>query len=215
MELAPPSRSQTVELRLAFVVRFPPLAGDPTLMFQSIERWIQRALLDLQLFARDLLNAQQNPVAVQRAKRDRFEDQHVQCALQQINRFAHVSPCVSRRDLNRTLLVGQGESILAGQLAANHLDDALQCLRAAINRGYKDADGLMADLIWRSSARTQTSSNSSPNSKLGNTPGIIASGVQRAAHAIITPTDGPHPWRETWSLRNPVPAGCGWHGRGL
>jgi hypothetical protein len=53
---------------------------------------------------------------------------------------------------------------LAAQLAANHPDDALQYLREAINRGYKDADGLMA-LIWRSSAPTQTSSNSSPNSK--------------------------------------------------
>jgi hypothetical protein len=34
---------------------------------------------------------------------------------------------------------------LAGQLAANHPDDALQYLREAIHRGYKDADGLMAD----------------------------------------------------------------------
>jgi hypothetical protein len=32
---------------------------------------------------------------------------------------------------------------LAGQLAANHPDDALQYLREAINRWYKDADGLM------------------------------------------------------------------------
>jgi len=29
--------------------------------------------------------------------------------------------------------------------AANHPDDALQYLHEAINRGYKDADGLMAD----------------------------------------------------------------------
>ena len=56
-----------------------------------------------------------------------------------------ISPCVSRRERNRTLLAGQGENILAGQLAANHPDDALQYLREAINRGYKDADGLMAD----------------------------------------------------------------------
>ena len=34
---------------------------------------------------------------------------------------------------------------MAGQLAANHTDDALQYLREAINRRYKDADGLMAD----------------------------------------------------------------------
>ena len=52
---------------------------------------------------------------------------------------------MSRRDLDRTLLVGQGESIFAGQLAANHPDDALQYLREATNRGSKDADGLMAD----------------------------------------------------------------------
>ena len=34
---------------------------------------------------------------------------------------------------------------MAGQLAANHPDDSLQYLREAINRGYKDADGLMTD----------------------------------------------------------------------
>jgi len=33
-----------------------------------------------------------------------------------------------------------------------------------------------------------------------NTPGIVASGVQRAAQAIITPTDGSHLWRKTRSL---------------
>src|SRR5271154_421147 len=40
MELAPPGGGQTVELRLAFVVRLAPLTGDPTLMFQAIERWV-------------------------------------------------------------------------------------------------------------------------------------------------------------------------------
>jgi hypothetical protein len=30
-------------------------------------------------------------------------------------------------------------------MAANHSDDALQYLREALNRGYKDADALMAD----------------------------------------------------------------------
>jgi hypothetical protein len=54
---------------------------------------------------------------------------------------------------------------LAGQLAANHPDDALQYLREAINRGYKDADGLMADPDLEKLRPIQTSSNSSPNSK--------------------------------------------------
>jgi hypothetical protein len=31
-------------------------------------------------------------------------------------------------------------------VAANHPDDALQYLREALNRGYKDADALMADV---------------------------------------------------------------------
>jgi hypothetical protein len=57
--------------------------------------------------------------SVQRAKRDSFEDQHVQRALQQVNLFVHVSPCASRRDTTRTPLAGQGESILVGQPLAN------------------------------------------------------------------------------------------------
>ena len=46
---------------------------------------------------------------------------------------------------------GQGDrfkvwySFACVAMAANHPDDALQYLREAINRGYKDADGLMAD----------------------------------------------------------------------
>jgi hypothetical protein len=46
---------------------------------------------------------------------------------------------------------GQGDyfsvwySFASVAVAANHADDALQYLREALNRGYKDADALMAD----------------------------------------------------------------------
>ena len=49
VELASARRGQPVELRLAFVVRFTPLAGDPALVLQPVERRVQRSLLDLKL----------------------------------------------------------------------------------------------------------------------------------------------------------------------
>jgi len=54
---------------------------------------------------------------------------------------------------------------LAGQLAANHPDDALQYLREAINRGYKDADGLMADPDLEELRPNSNFQHSTPNSK--------------------------------------------------
>jgi hypothetical protein len=58
-------------------------------MFQAIERRVQRALLNLEAILRNLLNAQKDAVSMQRAERDRLEDQHVQRALQQIDLFCH------------------------------------------------------------------------------------------------------------------------------
>jgi hypothetical protein len=47
-------------------------------MLQPVERRVKRALLDEQRAPRDLLYAQQHAVAVQLAKRNRFEYQDVQ-----------------------------------------------------------------------------------------------------------------------------------------
>ena len=41
---------EPVELCLAFVLRFTPVAGDPALVLQPVKRRIQRSLLDLKLF---------------------------------------------------------------------------------------------------------------------------------------------------------------------
>src|SRR5580658_861516 len=89
VELTAASRGQPIELGLTIVVGFAPLTGNQALVFQSVERWVQRSLLDLQLLIGDLLYAKQNPVAMQRAERDGFEDQHVQGTVQQIDLFPH------------------------------------------------------------------------------------------------------------------------------
>lgn len=79
-------------------------------------------------------------------------------ALQQLGRamaYNHRYPEASKlfRDMigKQDAAKGQGDrftvwySFACVALAANHPDDALQDLREALNRGYKDADALMAD----------------------------------------------------------------------
>jgi hypothetical protein len=88
---------------------------------------------------------------------------------------------------------------LAGQLAANHPDDALQYLREAINRGYKDANGLITDPDLEKFR---------PNSKLPATrrrtqnASRVADPVQLAPHLNFGVADLPIP-----RLRDPDPSG--------
>ena len=76
---------------------------------------------------------------------------------------------------------------MAGQLAANHPDDALQYLREAINRGYKDADGLMADPDLEKLRPNSNFGNSAPNSKC--MPGRVQpnSGSYVRLHRLLGP----------------------------
>ena len=53
-------------------------------MLESIERRVQRALLDFQSAGGNLLNAQQNAVTVQGTERDGLEDEQIERALQKI-----------------------------------------------------------------------------------------------------------------------------------
>src|ERR1700693_214776 len=48
-----------------------------------------------------------------------------------------------------------------------------------------------------------------------DTPGILASGVQRAAQAIMTRTHAPYLWHETRPLRDSIAARRRWHGRSV
>lgn len=78
---------EPVEFRSAIIFRFAPLARNPALMFEPVKRRIERTLLNFQKISGDLLDAQQNAIAVQRAQRNGFEDQHFQRAAQQVNLF--------------------------------------------------------------------------------------------------------------------------------
>jgi len=56
-------------------------------MLQPVERRIERSLLNDELFAGELLDPQQDTVAVQWSKRNSFQDQQIQSSLQQIGLF--------------------------------------------------------------------------------------------------------------------------------
>jgi len=55
----------------------------------AVERRIQGSLRNLKSITRDLPDAEQHAVSMERFQRHRFEDQHVQCAWQQVGSFAH------------------------------------------------------------------------------------------------------------------------------
>jgi hypothetical protein len=88
-ELTAAGGGEAVELGLAFVVGLPPLRGDEALMLQAEERGVKRALLDGELIAGDLLDAQENAVAVERAEGDRLQDEHVEGPLHEIELVGH------------------------------------------------------------------------------------------------------------------------------
>src|SRR4029077_6237701 len=79
-----------VELRLAIVLALPPLGGDQLLVLQPVERRIERALRNLQRLARDLADAQQHAVPMQRRQGYGLEDQHIERARKQVCGLGHV-----------------------------------------------------------------------------------------------------------------------------
>jgi hypothetical protein len=82
--LAPAGDGEAIILGLALVVRFAPFAGDQALMLQAVERGIERALLDLEAVAGDLLDAQEDAVPVKLRERQSFEDEEIEGALQEV-----------------------------------------------------------------------------------------------------------------------------------
>jgi hypothetical protein len=59
-------------------------------MLEAEERRIKRALLDGELAARDLLDTEENAVAMERAEGDRLQDEHVECTLHKVELAGHV-----------------------------------------------------------------------------------------------------------------------------
>src|SRR5881396_1746804 len=80
-ELLAPGRSQLVELGLAVVLRSAPLRTDPSLLLQTIERRIKRALLHSQSLFGHLADQHRDSEPVHRAELKRLEDKHIECSL--------------------------------------------------------------------------------------------------------------------------------------
>src|ERR1700686_1163113 len=110
LQPALPGGGQTIVSSFAVVLRRAPFACDPTLMLQTIERRVERALLNLEALLGHLLDAQQDAIAMQRAEGNGFEDQHIESALQKVELFLHesVSPR-STRNVSQALLDCQGK----------------------------------------------------------------------------------------------------------
>ena len=73
-------RGEAVVLRLAVVLRRPPFARDKPLVLEAVQRGIQRALLDEECAAGDLLDPEQHAIAVQLAQRYGLEDEEIERA---------------------------------------------------------------------------------------------------------------------------------------
>ena len=83
-ELAAAVAREPVVLGLAVVLRRVPFRVDPALLLQPVKRRVERALIDAQHVARDLLDALRDAPAVHRLERERLQDEHVERALQEI-----------------------------------------------------------------------------------------------------------------------------------
>src|SRR5262245_15455633 len=79
-------------------------------MFEAIQRRIERALLDQEALLRDLLDAEQDAIAVQRSQRNGLEDEKVERALQQLCRVTHAALLDWSGEHASLLLGRQGES---------------------------------------------------------------------------------------------------------
>ena len=84
LELRSALCGQPIKLCLASRLARAPLGDEKLLVLKTMEGWVERALLDLQSFFRDLLNALRNCIAVDWPERNDAEDQQVQRTLGEI-----------------------------------------------------------------------------------------------------------------------------------
>ena len=83
-QAAPPRGGEAVELRAAVVLGHAPFGVEKALVLEPVERGVERALFDEQRALRDLLDAGQHAVAMQRAERHRLEDEDVERARKEV-----------------------------------------------------------------------------------------------------------------------------------
>ena len=84
VELSPSRAREAVVLRASRVGRLTPLGVEPSSALETVQRGEQRAGVDLEHAARDLLDAAGDAEPVHRLQAQRFEDEHVERALNDV-----------------------------------------------------------------------------------------------------------------------------------
>src|SRR4029077_15884164 len=98
LELTRTGSGERVKAGAAIVLRLTPRAFDPAAALKTIDGGVEGTLQEFEALAGDLLDAQQDAVAMQRTERDRLEDEHLECALREFNWFRQkLSPIWKRR----------------------------------------------------------------------------------------------------------------------
>jgi hypothetical protein len=75
-----PFFGERVELDLSAGIGFLPFGLKPAIVFEAVERGIERALVDLEEFFRNLLKPLRDGIAVAGAQGDNLQDQHIESA---------------------------------------------------------------------------------------------------------------------------------------
>jgi len=88
-ELRTAGGGQRVELGLSSGFGLRPFGFDPGFLLEAVQSRVERALLNLKDFLRDLLDAFGDGPAMFGFERNGFEDEKVESALDEIVRFAH------------------------------------------------------------------------------------------------------------------------------
>src|SRR6476619_5330646 len=98
-------RGQRIELCAPVVVALAPFSSNQFLSLQAVERGVQRTLRYVERIARNLADPEQHSVPMQGFQRDSLQDQHVQCAGEQVCVLAHEWPPSLTRSISEALLV--------------------------------------------------------------------------------------------------------------
>src|SRR5689334_25396302 len=87
----PPSAGprQRIELGAPVVLARLPLAGDPSLLLELVERGIERPVAHLEHVGGQVLEALADRPSVRGLERDDLEDEEIECALDEVLRPAH------------------------------------------------------------------------------------------------------------------------------
>jgi len=88
-ELGAARRGERIELGLAAGFAFGPFGLNPPLLFKAVQSRIERALLYLEHFAGDLLNALGDGPAVHGFRQEGFEDEEIERTLDEITWLSH------------------------------------------------------------------------------------------------------------------------------